>query len=123
MLLMVEKGIRGGICNTIHRYAKANNKYMKDYNKDKESSYINCWHVNNLYGWVVSQKLPVNNFELIEETSQFNEDFIKKYDEEVDEGYFLEVDFQYPKKLEKFHNDLPFLPERKKIAKSRKACN
>ena len=39
---MVEKGIRGGICNTIHRYAKANNKYMKDYNKDKESSYINC---------------------------------------------------------------------------------
>ena len=42
MLLMAEKGIRGGICNTIHRYAKANNKYMKDYNKDKESSYINC---------------------------------------------------------------------------------
>ena len=42
MLLMVEKGIRGGICNTIHRYAKANNKYMKDYNNDKESSYINC---------------------------------------------------------------------------------
>ena len=42
MLLMVEKGIRGGICNAIHRYAKANNKYMKDYNKDKESSYINC---------------------------------------------------------------------------------
>ena len=42
MLLMIEKGIRGGICNTIHRYAKANNKYMKDYNNDKESSYINC---------------------------------------------------------------------------------
>ena len=123
MLLMVEKGIRGGICNTIHRYAKANNKYMKDYNKDKESSYINCWHVKNLYRWAVSQKLPVNNFELTEETSQFNEDFIKKYDEEIDEWYFLEVDFQYPKKLEKFHNDLALLPERKKIEKSRKACN
>ena len=71
----------------------------------------------------MSQKLPVNNFELTEETSQFNEDFIKKYDEEIDEGYFLEVDFQYPKKLEKFHNDLALLSERKKIEKSRKACN
>ena len=48
MVLMVEKGIRGGICNTIHRYAKANNKYMKDY--DKESSYLKYWDINNLYG-------------------------------------------------------------------------
>ena len=69
MLLMVEKGIRGGICNTIRRYAKANNKYMKDYVKNKESSYLKCWDVNNLYGWTVSRKLPVNKFEWIEETS------------------------------------------------------
>ena len=66
---MVEKGIRGGICNTIRRYAKANNKYMKDYVKNKESSYLKCWDVNNLYGWTVSRKLPVNKFEWIEETS------------------------------------------------------
>ena len=61
ILLMVEKGIRGEICNKIHRYAKANNKYMKDYDKNKESSYLNYWDVNNLYGWVMSQKLPTFN--------------------------------------------------------------
>ena len=50
MLLVVEKGIRGGICNTIYQYAKANSKYMKGYDKNKESSYLNYWDVNNLYG-------------------------------------------------------------------------
>ena len=98
MLLIVEKGIRGGICNLIRRYAKANNKYMKDYDKNKESSCLKYWDGNDLYGWAMSQKLPVNNFKWIEETSQFNEDFIKNYNEENDEGYFLEVDVQYPPK-------------------------
>ena len=60
MLLMVEKGIRGGICHTIHRYVKANNKYMKNYYKNKESSYIQYLDGNNLYGWTVFQKLPVD---------------------------------------------------------------
>ena len=94
MLLMVEKGIRGGICHAIHQYAKANNKSMKDYDKNKESSYLKYWDVNNLYGWAMSQKLPINTFEWIEDTSQFNEDFIKSYNEESNEGYFLEVDVQ-----------------------------
>ena len=53
MLLMVEKGIRGGICTAVHWYAKANNKYMKDYDKNKESSYLNYWDVKNLYGWAM----------------------------------------------------------------------
>ena len=75
---MVEKGIRGGICHAIHRYAKANKKYMKDYNKSKESSYLKYWVVNNLSDCAMSQKLPVNNFETIKNTPQFNEDFIKK---------------------------------------------
>ena len=61
------------------------------------------------------QKLPVNNFDLIKETSQFNEDFIKNYTEENDDGYFLEADVQYLKKLHQFHNDLSFLIERMKI--------
>ena len=56
---MVEKGIREGICQEIYHYAKANNKYMKD----KESSYLKHWDVNNLYGWAMSLKVPVNNFE------------------------------------------------------------
>ena len=63
MLLMVEKGIREGICHSIYQYAKGNNKYMKDYDQNKESSYIQYWDVNNLYGWAMWQKLPVNNFE------------------------------------------------------------
>ena len=67
-----------------------NTKYMKDYDK-KKSSYIQNWDVNNLYGWAIPQKLPVNNLEWIENTSQFNEDFIKNY-EESDEGFFLEVE-------------------------------
>ena len=55
MLLMVEKGIKGGICNSIYRYVKANNKYMKDYNKNKESSYLQYWDVSNLNGYTMSQ--------------------------------------------------------------------
>ena len=53
MLLMVEKGVRGGICNTIHQYPKANNKYMKDYDQNKDSSYLKYWVLNNLYGWAM----------------------------------------------------------------------
>ena len=88
MLLMVEKAIRGGICDAIHRYPKVNNKYMKDYDKNKESFYLNYWDINDLYGWTMSKKLPVNSVEWIEETTQFNEDFIKSYNEESDGGYF-----------------------------------
>ena len=117
MLLMAEKGIRGGICHVIHRYAKANNKYVKDYDKNKESSYLKYWDVNNLYGWAMSQKLPVNKFEQIKDTSKFNEDFIKNYNEDSGEGYFLEVDVQYHENLYELHNDLPSLPERMKIEK------
>ena len=62
MLLMVEKGIRGGICHAIHRYAKANNKCMKNYDKNKESSYIQYLDKKDLYGWAMSQKLPVDGF-------------------------------------------------------------
>ena len=115
MLLMVEKGIRGGICQPIYRYKKVNNKFMKDYEKNKESSYFQYWDVNNLYGWAMLQKLPVNDFEWIKDTSQFNEGFIKNYNEESDERYSLEADVQYPEKLREIHNDLPFLPERIKI--------
>ena len=62
MLFMVEKGMRQGKCHSIYRYAKANNKYMKDYDKKKKSSYLHYWDVSNLYGWAMSQKLPVHKF-------------------------------------------------------------
>ena len=115
MLLMVENCIRGGICHSIYRYAKANNKYIKDYDKNEELLYIQYWNLNKLYGWAMSKKLPVNNFEWIKDTSKFNEDFIKNYNEGSDEGYFLEVDVQYLEKLNELHNDLPYLPERTKM--------
>ena len=76
----------------------------------KELPYLQYWDVNNLHGWSSSQKLPVNNFEQIKDTSQFNEHFIKNYNEQSDEGYFLKIDVQYLKKLHELHNDLPFLP-------------
>ena len=95
MLMMVEKGIRGGMCQAIHRYAKANNKYMKNYDKNIESSYLAYLDMSNLYGWAVSQKLPVDGFEWVEDLSQFKEDFIKNYDENSDKGYFLKGDVSY----------------------------
>ena len=72
MLIMVEEGIRGGICQSIHRYAKANNKYMKNYDKNKESSYIQYLDASNLYGWAMSQKLPVNGFKWVRNTSKID---------------------------------------------------
>ena len=93
---------------------------MEDYDKNEESSYIEYWHVNNLYGWAMSQKFPANNFEWIKDTSQFDEDFIKNYNEESDEGYFLEVNVQYLENLHEFQNDLSFLPERMKTEKVEK---
>ena len=88
---------------------------MKDYDINEESSYLKYWDVNNLYGWTMSQKLPVNTFEWIEYTSQFNEDFIKDNNEKNNEGHFLEVDVQYAEKLHEFYNDFPLLPERMKF--------
>ena len=96
------------------------NKYMKDYNENKDSSYLKYWDVNNLYGWEMSQKFPVNNFEWIRDASQFNEVFIKSYNEESDEGYFFEIEIQYPEKVHELQNEVPFLPERMKIEKVEK---
>ena len=119
---MVEEGIRGGICHSIHGHAKANNKYMKNYDENKESSYIQYLGANNLYGWVMSQKLTVNGFKWV--SNEINEEFIKNYDENSDKGYILEVEIKYPRKLHDLHSDLPFLPKRMKIDKCKElVCN
>ena len=77
LLLMAEKGIRGGICHAIHQYAEANNKYTKDCDKNKQSSFLKYLNVNNLYGWKMSHKFPVSDFKWVENTSEFNKNFLK----------------------------------------------
>ena len=120
---MVEKGTRGGICQAVHRYVKANNKYVKNYDENI-ISYLIYLDANNLYGWAMSQKLAVNSFKWAKHLSKFKDIFIKSYDENSDKGYFLEVDIDYPKKLFDLHKDLPFLLERKKVNKVEKLiCN
>ena len=111
MILMIENGIRGGICQATHRYAKANNKYMKNYDKNIESSYIEYLDANNWYGRAMFQKRPTNGFIWVEDLSQFNENFIKKNMMKSYVGYFLEVDIDYSKRLSNLHTYLPFLTE------------
>ena len=81
------------------------------------------WNVNNLFAWPMSEKLLVNNSQSIKDPSQFIEDFIKKYNEMSDEGYFVEVNVQYFEKLHESDNDLPFLPERMEIEKVKNLCS
>ena len=88
---------------------------MKDYNKSKESSNLKYWDLKNLYGWAMPQKLPINGLKLIKNTSEFDESFIKRHNEESDEGYFSEGDIQYVGNLHSLHNELPVLLERMKI--------
>ena len=126
MLLMIEEGIRGGICHPIHRCAKANNKYMKNYNNNEDSSYIQYLDANNLYGWAMSKKLPVNGFRWLDrdEINEINEEFIKNYNENDNKGYICEVDVRYLKRLHDLCSDSPFLPERMEINKCKKlVCN
>ena len=97
---------------------------MKNYDKNIEPSYLMYLDTNNLYGWAISQKLPVDGFKWIKRLFEFNEDFIKNYDENSNKGYFLEVDVKYPKELHNLHSDLSFLPERLETEKCNKlVCN
>ena len=111
--MMIEEWTRDGICQAIYRYAKANNKYMNNYDKSIESSYLMYLDASNLYGWVISQKRPITGFKWAEDLSEFNESFIKNYNENNDRGYFLEVDAEYPKNLFNSHKVLPFLAGKK----------
>ena len=98
---------------------------MTNYDKSKESSYIQYLEANNLYGAAMSEKLPINGFKWVNDISGINKKFIKSYDKKnSDKGYILEVDADYPSKLHKLHSDIPFLPEKMKIDKTQKlVCN
>ena len=117
MLLMVEKGIRGGITQTVKRYARAHNKYMKDlYNPDELSIYFQYVDANNLYGWTMIKNLPTHGFKW-KKGEDFTPEKIDKLVKKDKRGYLLEVDVEYPKELHKNHNELPFLAERMKIGR------
>ena len=118
MLLMIEEGIRGGITQVSHGYAEVNNKYMKSYDKNEESSFLMYLDVNNLYGCPVTEKLPVGGFKWVKNTSKIDEEFIKNYDENDDIRYFLIVDIEYLEELHDLQIDLSFLPEEMEIATS-----
>ena len=121
MLLMFEKGIRGGITQAIHRYAKANNKYMGDqYDADEESSYLQYLDANNLYGWAMSQELPTHRFKWITDVKDFTTGNIGRLVKKNKHGYLLEVNVDYPQELHDKHNDFPFLAEKMKIKKVEK---
>ena len=112
MLLMIEKGIRGGISIISNRYGKANNKYMKDFNKKELSKFLMYLDVNNLYGWAMSQKLPVHSFEWMtnkEIKNIFNNQIVQVWERTP---CILEVDLEYPEELHDLHNDYPLCPER-----------
>ena len=115
MLLMVEEGIRGGICHAIQRYAKA---------KKEKPSYIQHLNANNLYGKAMTEKLPVRGFKWVNDISEIDEDIVKVYNRNDNKGYILDVDVDYPNKLQNLHSDLPFLPERMIINNTKKlVCN
>ena len=120
MLMMFERGIRGGMTHIAKRYSEANNKYMKNFDPNKPSKFIQYLDANNLYGWAMSQSLPTGGFrwmsnltkekvlEILEKSSSSMNDMGKK-------GYIFEVDLEYPKELWKSHNDYPLAPEKMKV--------
>ena len=103
---MIQMGMRGGISTIIHRHEKANNKYMKDYDPDKESSYLMYLDANNLYGWAMCQKLPIGNF-------KWKNNFkMSDYADSSDKGCIIECDLEYPSSLHDLHNMYPLAPEK-----------
>ena len=113
MLLMFEKGIRGGISIISNRYGEANNKYMgKSFNKNKLSKYLMYLDANNLYGSAMFKKLPIHSFKWLtsgEMEKLFNNRVVQVWEKTP---CILEVDLEYPENLHDLHNDYPFCPER-----------
>ena len=117
MLMMFEQGIRGGITHISKRYAEANNKYMKDYNPDNESTFIQYLDANNLYGWAMTQQLPTHGFKWMKDiTVEKVMEILEKANHSMSnlgrKGYIFEVDLEYPSKLWESHNDYPLAPEK-----------
>lgn len=126
MYMFIEKGIRGGMVNAVKRYAKANNKYMKNYdsneiskyNKAIDSVYLMYFDANNLYGWAMIQKLPYDELKFDDNFRGVETTPLKEYIEnlnKIGKGCILEVDLEYPKELHDKHKDFPFCPENAQV--------
>ena len=107
--LFTVKGLRGGISYIAERYAKANNKYMNDYDPKTFSTLISYLDMNNLYGWAMSGYLPYERFKWLKNVDKFD---VMSISEKSLIGYFREVDLKYSDKLHELHNDYPLTPEK-----------
>ncbi|VDI13125.1 Hypothetical predicted protein [Mytilus galloprovincialis] len=118
MLQMVESGFRGGITAASHRYAKANNPYLDDYDETKPTNYLMYLDANNLYGCAMSRYMPTDGFKWVANIKEIPRP--DEIDPESPVGYIMEVDLEYPENLNDDHNDYPFAPESIEINKVRK---
>ena len=107
--LFIEKGLNGGVSYIAKRYAKGNNKYMKNYNPKKPSKFMIYLDMNNLYGWAMSEYLPYEGFKWFKNFDGFD---VNSISEKNPIGYILEVDLEYPDELHPSHNDYPLAPEK-----------
>ncbi|GFV51050.1 uncharacterized protein TNCV_4743271 [Trichonephila clavipes] len=105
MYLFIEKGIRGGISQCSNRYARANNKFLPNFEPSKPQNFLLYLDANNLYGWAMSQYLPLNDFKWVDFLD------VDNIDENGGKGYILEVDLVYPESLHDDHSDLPLAPQ------------
>ena len=114
MFQFIEKGMRGGFSYIANRHGKANNKYMKNYNKKAPSKYIMYLDPNNLYGWAMSQYIPTGGFRWMT-VKQIDKLDQAKYNEHSKKGLILEVHLEYPEELHNLHNDYPVGPEKVRV--------
>ena len=112
MVPMTEKGIQGSLTQVIKKHGIANNKYLPCYENTKKNVHLQYLDANNLYGYAMRKKLPLNGYKWAN-AENFDSDFIKTYDDNSDKGYLPEVDVEYPKELLSTHRDLPFLHEKR----------
>ena len=115
MFQFIEKGMRGGVSYVANRYSKVNNKYMKEYDEKAPPKYIMYLDANNLYGWEMSQYLPIVYVRWMTD-KEINKIDLGKYKADGKKGLILEVDLEYPQELHNLHNDYPIAPEKIKVS-------